>query len=485
MDVVDRNISGVASKSIDIRPFTMHDKQYEGWYHPIIDDPIRSAKEYMISNAEDQPHSFWPSVASGFLKERTGAKHVLDLNIDMVPIKLNQMLHAVAFKDFVHNTNKVFRDKQFRRGISQYYGHEYLDEMDTWLRDVAGNASHDSRLTGEMTRLSNYFRQNVITNYIALNPYTVQKHGLSAAVMSAKELGALKFGQITAEVGGDYFYHAVKDLFTKDPYLGNTLSKFIDNNSEEIQRRSRNWQETTMGQHDITFGKSTWRNQISKAGSSPVALSDMISAKPLWLGRYREAFAELGDHGPAVAEANRAVRRAHGSTAITNQPRFVRRAGPLGSWMTSLYGYFGTVMQRRIELFHDINDTYKLGMDGEIKAAAKNMPGIATSLFAYYIWPAVVEEMVTSEFTDDRRGLGTKIVMGALGGVASTFLYLRELTYGLIHGREPGAGLAQGPLQDVSKLMQDIEKAAPIKATSGEDYSRWCNCLWRLHWPRS
>ncbi len=455
---VERNVNGVAPASVEPTPFTLHGKEFQGWYHPIIDDPIRSQKEYQISNAEDKPHSFWPTVASGFTKQRTGAKHVLDLNIDMASVRLNQVLHAVAFKEFVNNTNKIFRDREFRAGVRDFYGHEYLEEMDTWLRDVAGNASVDSKMAGEVTKLSNYFRQNVMSTYIAFNPSTIQKHGLSAWAMSAKEVGLTGFAKITAEVAGDSFYHAVADLFSKDPYLGNTLWQFIKNNSEEIARRDRNWQETLMGQEDILYGRSTLRNRVAQWGSKGVALSDMVSAAPLWLARYREAFDELGEHGPAVEEANRVVRRAHGSTAITNQPRFVRRAGPLGSWMTTLYGFFGTVMQRRVELAHDLNDTWKLGMEGEIKAAAKNVPGIASSVFTYVIWPAVVEEIVSSEFTDDKRGLGTKIASGLLGGIASTFLFLRDITYGLLHNKTPGVGLAQGPLDDITKLMRDVEK---------------------------
>ena len=73
--------------------------------------------------------------------------------------------------------------------------------------------------------------------------------------MSGQELGYLKMAKITGEVGVDYFRHAVLDLFGKSPYLGDTIAKFIWDNSEEIQRRQRNWKETMMGQYAVTTGR--------------------------------------------------------------------------------------------------------------------------------------------------------------------------------------------------------------------------------------
>lgn len=457
-DTVERNVNGVASTDVEPTPFTMHGEQFDGWYHPIIDDQLRGEKVHQIDNAESEPHTFWPTVATGFTKERTGATHVLDLNIDMSMIKLNQILHAIAFKEFVHNTNKIFRDSQFREAIRTYYGDEYIEEMNTWLKDIAGNASYDSKMAGKVAAMSNYFRQNVMTTYIGFNPYTVQKHGLSAWVMSSREVGFRRFAGITAQVGADFVYHAMADLFTKDPYLGNTLWKFIHDNSEEIQRRDRNWKETMMGQQDLTYGRSTLRNSVAQWGSKAVALSDMISAAPLWLARYREAFAEFGERGPAIDEANAAVRRAHGSTAITNLPRFVRRAGPLGSWMTSIYGFMGTIMQRRIEIAHDLNDIYHLGREGEIKQAAKRVPDLLSSTMAYYIWPTLVTALVSKEYLDSKHDWSMQAVMHAIEGFAEPLLFIRDLVYGAEHNREPAPGLAAGPAEDFTRMIRDFQK---------------------------
>ena len=224
-----------------------------------------------------------------------------------------------------------------------------------------------------------------------------------------------------------------------------------------------------MGQHDIMMGKPTIRNKIAEIGSKGVAFSDMVSAVPLWVAKYREAMGENPDAGEATYLANRAVRRAHGSTNVVNQPQIVSTNGVLAPWLTSIYGFFGTNMQRRIEIAHDIADAYKLGRQGEIAAAAKMTPQIASSLFTYVIWPGLVEEWVTGQFTDDKRGWGTHALSFTLGTAASTFIGLRDMVYGLTHGRDPQVGLLGSPLDDIKRLVGDATKHRPLdKANAGK-----------------
>lgn len=478
-DVVERNIKGAATENIRPRPFTMHGQQFDGWYHPIIDDRSRSPQRLEFEN---KPTTFWPSVATGFLKRRTGAQHILDLSYDMVPAKLNQLIHAIAFKEYIHNTAKLMKNKDFQRAVQEHYGPEYVDEMNQWLMDVAGNASYNSGAWAEMKRVSDDLRQNIISSYIAFNPTTIQKHGLTAWLMSAQQVGYGKFGkalgQIAAEstlrgiarpfkpifgaVNVESYNRAVHDLFSKDPYLGESLWQFIKRNSEEIQRRERNYEATMTGQHQVLLGKSTLRHKIMQWGAQGVAMSDMISAAPTWLAKYRDTFAETGEHGMAVNEANAAVRLAHGSTAITNLPRAVRSTGILAPWMTSFYGFMGTVLQRRIEIAHDVADSYRLVRAGEFAEAAKKVPGITARMFVYGVWPALVDLAVADQFTEDRRSWWEAILDETGLGLANGVLGLRDWVYGIAHTGSPNAGLMLTIPQDVQKVIQDITKPHPM-----------------------
>src|SRR6185437_766555 len=171
------------------------------------------------------------------------------------------------------------------------------------------------------------------------------------------------------------------------------------------------------GAHGEIEGAHGVRENIIQGGSWLVAKSDMLSAKPTWLAAYRLAQEDGHDHGTSIDMADSAVRQAHGSTAITNQPALVRGGGPLNNWLTSVYGFFGTAMQRRIEIAHDLSDTFKLAKEGEIKSAAANIPSILADVMAYVVWPTIVEEAVTGLTTDDHRGFATHLASASLLGL--------------------------------------------------------------------
>lgn len=477
------SLYGISPENVVPRPFTMHGKQYDGWYHPIIGDPQLSRFVNKMPSTEVE-HNFWPSTSNAYMKRRTGAVQVVDLTYDSIPAKMSQVMHDISFRAFVANTAKIFKDTGFRNTILERYGKPYMEEMDKWLQSLAGDASYNTGAMQLATKLSNTLRQNVISTQIAFNLGTMEKHGLTAGLMSARELNPnlLKslpeFGKVFAEVAPSLFKRAVRDMTGKSADLGDSLFDFVKSNSEEIQRRERNFMDTMVGQQAVFEGKNTFRQQLTQWGAKGVAFSDMLSAAPLWLAKYRsEMEANGGVHGDAVREADMAVRRAHGSTAITNLPSIARGSGPVTPWLTSLYGFMGTSMQRRIEIFHDVNDAYKLGMQGQIREAAKFVPSILSSTAVYVAWTGLVEELVSGQFTDDRRGLGSKALTFLFGTVAQSMVGLRDLVYDLEAGRE-SAGLISTPINDLIHLKRDISKNAPLaKQHAGQLLQDGCTAL--------
>src|SRR5258708_26474350 len=115
-------------------------------------------------------------------------------------------------------------------------------------------------------------RQNIISTYIGFNPFTVFKHGPTAAWLSSNEVGAVPFSQA--------FAHLAK------PGSG-PIKKFIMDNSEELHRRERHWQDTMGGPQNELSAKTTVREQIINLGSKDVATSDMFSAEPTCVTPYQ------------------------------------------------------------------------------------------------------------------------------------------------------------------------------------------------------
>lgn len=467
------NRYGIAPEAIELVPIANKHGTFEGWYHPLIKDPIdgnlhRNVRETEVGpivqegrvdnksivDPINNPHA---TTANGYTKSRSKTVYPLDLTFEHVPGRIAQMVHDIAMRDVVLETDKIFGDKGFQKVVTQHYGKVYADGLRSYLRDVAGNADLNTEAYARAAKLSETVRQNVISTYIGFNPYTAAKHGPTAAIMSSREVGTTNFLKTFGEVAPAMALRAVRDLFGRSQKIGNANVDFAMKYSEELQRRERHWQDTIGGQHADIYGKGTLREKVIEKGSWLVAQSDMMSALPTWLAKYRDMIEGGADFGQAVFEADRAVRRAHGSTAITNQPGIVRGGGPVHGWLTSIYGFFGTNMQRRVELAHAINDAYKMGREGEIAAAAKKMPDILAQTMVYVVWPTLVEEWVTGMTTDDRRGWGEHLLTGAAMGLGSTIIYLRDIIHATVTGHDPGVGLVSSLLHDFNNAIRDLK----------------------------
>ena len=175
----------------------------------------------------------------------------------------------------------------------------------------------------------------------------------------------------------------------------------------------------------------------------------------MWIAAYEKARDEGQDHGEAVFEADRAVRFAHGSTSITNLPRIARGRG-IHAWFTSLYGFFGTMMQNRMDLAYEVNDTWKLMENRKMTEAAKMIPLIVADTFAYVIWPTFIEELVTGFWTDDHRGWGQRLAWGTAAGLASSVIYARDLVHTLEYGVDGGGGMLGSALQPLRQITGDV-----------------------------
>lgn len=460
-DNLYERLTGATVEKIPLKPVTFNfadgtNLTVPGWYHPLDRDPIR-ASMYKLDeetgamvrtgsrsreSAFDDADYFHAITSNGYTKKRTGAIYPVNLDYNMVPTRLRQMAHDIHFREPILNAEKIFANRLFQEDVAKYYGREYAKDLMPYLRHLAGAESIQSENVVKGTAFLEKMRQNIISTYIGFNPFTVLKHGPTAAWFSSNE------------VGKGAFADAMRQLWTKADR--GDIAKFIMDNSEEIQRRERHWQDTLAGQGNELEDLSSLREKIIEKGSWAVAKSDMWSAMPTWWAAYQKYKGEGMDHGMSVTLADRAVRRAHGSTAETNIPPWVRGGGVLNRYLTSVYGFFGTAMQRRIELVHQVNDMYKLGREGEIQEAAKKAGPFLKNFVTYVVWPTIVEEAVRGTVSQDDRNWAKYMLSAGTMGLSSSVLYLRDLAYGLTTGHDPGVGLVSSVFHDAANFVRDV-----------------------------
>lgn len=457
-DVMYRSLTGgVEPENIPLRPIDTPHGQYKGWYYPVIYHPVweGASKKLMGGDPLEQVNYNRATTPAGYTKSRTGYAAPMTMDIDMMPVRMRQMLHDIAFRPSVIQAGKIFYDKDVRAAITKHYGEEYTKSLVPYLRDVANAANYRNDASAVFTRFSETVRQNVIATLIGLNPGTVLKHGPTALINSITEVGAKDF------------LRAAQGLFSINDATGESNWAFAMKTSEELSRRHRFYRETLGGAQQEVMGTPSLRDQIVSYGSMPVAMSDLLSAVPTWMAKYEASMREHGVHGDAVFEADRAVRRAHGSSVVTNRPQ-IMRTGPLGSWLASLYGFFNHIMNRQYELAWKAGDTLGMVKDGEYAKAMKEVPGITGMIFSYVLFPALVEELVTP-LTNDKHESWGKMAAKSIGfSLASSWIGIRDIASAALNGRDPSVGLLGTAYKTVTDTVRDLNKDRPFsKANAG------------------
>lgn len=450
-DIMYRGLSGIEPESIPIKPVNTPHGTFAGWYYPLIYHPIweGKSKKLMGGDALEQNNYIRATTPQGYTKQRTSYAAPLDLDLDALPGRMKSMLHDIAFRPSVINASKIMYDHDIRAAITKHYGREYTELLIPYIKDVANAANYRSEAQKVGTMAMEYFRQNVIAVLIGFNPGTVVKHGFTAAVNSL------------TEVGPTSFLKAAKSLFSMNEETGNRNWTFAMETSGELARRHRHYIETIRGAQEDVLRNRTMRESLIAAGSYPVAFFDLLSAVPTWLAQYEKTMKAGETHGDAVFAADRAVRRAHGSSVITNRSG-VMRGGAMAQWMASLYGFFNHIQNRQFELAWKTAEARGLVKKGDYAEAASKVPELTRGLFSYILLPALIEELVTPYSNEERHSWGYMAATGVAHTLASSLIGIRDIAHAALSKHDPAAGLLSTGAKTITDLVRDLRKDKPL-----------------------
>ena len=467
-DRMYQRLTGTSSENIVARSIKTKFGAFRGWYNPLIRDhtrsPLTADERAAMSVGYLTPQFFRATTPNGYTKKRTGGVYVVSLDLRLTISRMRQMIYDTEMREAIINAGKFFSDTKLRDAIRKHsaFGEEVVDQMEDYLKDVANQSNVDDESGAFLETL----RQNAISGVIGLNPGTVLKHAPTAFVQSVQEAGALKFMK-------EYAF-AAKNLFTRLPH-GELNWSLAFEKSEELQRRMRHWMDTVGGGYRAALGERSLRATLQWIGAQPVAMSDLFSAVPMWLAVYRQQKEEHGIEGDAIYMADRAVRRAHGSTAVTNLPA-VMRGGALARWFTSVFGFMVHMTNRNAELLWRIADTYKEFRGGNIrqglsmtapimKQVGGNVAkfgirhagkGIAGGIVAYVIMPAVFEALASPLPHDDDDSFAKIALKDLIKYLLSLGVGVREIAGYMATGGNPSVGLIGTGFRNLADVWGDI-----------------------------
>ena len=446
-------LTGVTPPRIELGTIQTPWGEMKEWYHPLIPDPIRHGA-LKASEMMEESGYFRPATAQGYTKARTGATYPIQLNFDAIPAKIKQMLNDIAMRPAITEVSKILLNKDFKNTFTQYYGKEYSKALEPWLRDAAGMGRFTPAQDAALESFINRTRENMSTLLIGMNIGTVMKHAPTALAFSMREVGSVRFM--------DSLFHMLHETDE-----GVSRWRFAMDNSEELQNRLRSTRESISATNQDLFKRYSWdhkyftaRDAIQTLGATPVAMSDFLSAVPMWDAAYRKALEVEGTtHGDAVYDANTAVRRTHGSSIITNRPAAMRM-NPWVQTFMPFYNFFNNALQRNYEFAWKS----KLALQGrslpemtgfekeEYDKGFKHLPEILGGFLTFGVIVSMVEQAVDPLPSDPKHPIKQAAKM-ITRGPTSMIPGLRDLVNAAYGGHEPSAGLLGTAYQDVARAI--------------------------------
>jgi hypothetical protein len=394
VEKADARRLGFAPARIDLGKIQTPWGEMDEWYHPLIRDPVRSS--YKTDSFMEESGYYRASPSSGFKKPRQEVTYPIDLTFDQVPFKLKQILNYAAMSEPVYEVGKVINHPQFQMRFKQYYGLKYYDGLQKWLKDVAGNHEWIPSNEKAAYEAAKILQENMSGALIGANLGTVEKHGITAAIFSAREVGLINFTRTMIRM--------IKELPGSQEAWAETMEK-----SAEVRNRFRSVGENITGTNEELFRKFEKGHQYFKVrdaiqwlGHYPVAMVDLMSANAMWYTRYTKMLEKGETEGDAVYSANTAVRRTHGSTIVGAKSQIMRINNPIVRSFMPFYNFFNNALNRNYEYAWKS----KLALTGrelpemtgfekeKFDRGAKNLLNIAGGLLTYGPLVGIIENLV-------------------------------------------------------------------------------------------
>jgi hypothetical protein len=441
--------TGVSPPMIKARGFDTQFGKQKGGYFPVLYDMEGlpdSVKQFM------DPMEFLGSpdyvravTANSYAKARNDSFSApVRMNLDGVHFRLNQVIHDLAYRDALIDTNKLFQHKGVRQAVKEKVGPEYLQQMDRWLKAIAGSESADLNKSDFVSNMLNNVNNSMMVNFIGYSWKTLMKHGSGALAASINEVGAVNLMR-------QYARWAMAPKETWD---------YVQEHSPEVRHRLLNANEGVRTAYFNLLEKQGFMAEVQKYAFHLVGWSDQFSAVTTWLAREEmELAAHPDDPERAWRLADQSVRQAHGSGGKVDQPDALRSGSNVPGQFWALSNRFLTVfnhMYNRIrEIPQSINTGGQKAKGGDWAGATRDFSHAAGNTFAYILIPAMIEHLAQSSLKKEVRK------HSLIGDIAKALVYQPFSGIPLLHdfmGAALGINNTETPLTQMGKtIAQDVK----------------------------
>lgn len=325
---LERKLNGTEPKWIDPMPVVTKFGTFRGGYFPVRFDPRVNLQAQQHSSAQEAKEMMSAAYSAAttrrsFVKDRVEEVNgrPLLLTLQGMYSGFSDVIHDLAWREWLIDTNKILRSKPIDEAVREHYGPEVKREFEKWRDDIAAGSK---RLDHAIERAAGWARQGV------------SAAGLTFNVMSAA-MQPLGFTQTIARVGASW---AAKGLarYVASPIestkTANAKSPFMTSRARTRFRELNELRNQVQGQTAV-------REQLGRYGYWLMMRAQQMVDTPTWWAGYEKGIAGGHDEATAIALADQAVKDSQGGGEEVDQSG-VERGGPLIKLFTTFYSFMNT-----------------------------------------------------------------------------------------------------------------------------------------------
>jgi hypothetical protein len=406
----------------------------------------------------------------------------------MMSSKIKGMIHDVSYREAIRSVDKLISDSKFRDVITKKWGKEFYDQLPKWVRDIANAQNVDDAYAQGAARAFAHIRQNIVSSLIWMKPSTFGKHGLTAFAMSAERTGLTELIKGKRELASkariantisnfkdmmklnevkgppEPTMEAIRDIINPGK-RGDEIRQFVLDSSAFMRSRYKGYRDSVHGAYQRATRSNLWQDYMNwramsmDVGRFPVATSDAASAMPMWWAEYKRARLSGETHDDSVYMADKQVTRAHGSTAIMDQPGVMRIPGETARWFTPLYNFWNHMFNNWLQIAWDADAVVR-----EREEPGGNVQSIANRMFWLGVMPIAVEAYM--DHTKQEGGPMKHLFTAAFRFFGGMFIGIREITNAISLGIEPSVGFIASAGHMLASLSKDIFQTGIRKSIS-------------------
>lgn len=346
IEAKEKRVHGIAPQKIEPTEIVTPYGKLRGGYFPARYDPRASLDDV----ADWQEAGDRSPFGAGYRRAATRKSHtklrakryanVVNLDWAVFPSHVAQVIHDVAFDEYVRATWRFLRRPKIRHILYRRLGDRRWREPEEWLRAVANiQAVSGAHLSNNLARLLNIFRDRMIVGAI----------GWSATVAMADFANPLMAMAASKEAGGTSIRWGIPAYLAAIPFSPSyiPMRRFALSKSAELRNRRAGWNQQRREQFLRELGRK--RGKLSRA---LVAVSntvwffmeqtDKMASTQIWLARYWEEKSQGKTDAEASRIADESVRRMLPGPERAEMPRLFRDPGALGG-LLAFQGFFNKV----------------------------------------------------------------------------------------------------------------------------------------------